>query len=510
MEPDDSSITRYVEALFRNKLLVLFVAGSILTGALLYALFAKRQYGSTMKILVQNTRAVPIITGDRDTPFLAAGGGAEAMEAQINSEVVLLQSADLMNGLVCYRDQSLKHTKPPEEGSLVMAHELSDIQSRLVVAPVRKTNFIEVDFRDADPLMAQKSLAWLSATFLEKHAQLRRPAGTFHFFQMQTAQYQRQLQDAQADLIAFQTANNLVSLDKEKALTLENYNRTWQQIGDTQASLEDNSQRLASFQHQIGGVDARITTQVRSTPDQLSAEHINSLLVDLENKRTQLRTRYQDADPLVVEVDEQLKTTRAALAAARARSSQEQVSDNNPIRLSLDQSLRATSADVSGGKARLSGLRLQAKAFAERMNALQKISVQNDILERNVQELKQNYDTFSQKRDEASIDDQLDRSKIADVSIAQEPTISQQPVQPHPLMILMLGFVAACFAAMACVLVKDAMRDTAFTPAELEALVACPVLATITEGAALPALSLSARTLPQQVDSSALASSKSA
>jgi uncharacterized protein involved in exopolysaccharide biosynthesis len=505
MEQDGSSFIRYVEALFRSRWLLLFVAGTVFASAVVYAVLAKRQYGSSMKILVQNTRPAPVISGDRETPLLAGGGGADAMEAQINSEVVLLQSADLMEGLVRYRDQVLKHEKPPEEGSLRMAHELSGLEGRIEVTPIRKTNFIQVNFKDSDPLAAQQSLTWLSTAFLDKHAQLRRPAGTFQFFQTQTAQFQKQLQAAQTALIAFQTANSLVSLDKERSLTLDDYNRVWQQIGDAKANLEDSTRRLSSFEQQIASVDPRITTQVRDTPDQYTAEHLDSLLVDLENKRTQLTTRYQDSDPLVVEVDKQIRSTRAAMDRARAESSREKISDNNPIRLTLDQSLRSTRADVSGGQARLASLQAQVKAYAERINALQRVTVQNDILERNVQEAKQNYDTFAQKRDEASIDDELDRSKIADVSIAQEPTISELPVQPHRMMTLLLGGLAACFLGLASVMVKDTMRDTVYTAAELESMVSCPVLATIPEGQPWPALSVNAKALPQNVDSRTLA-----
>ncbi|HEY0786653.1 MAG TPA: Wzz/FepE/Etk N-terminal domain-containing protein [Acidobacteriaceae bacterium] len=485
MASDGNATIKYAEAIFRNKWFVLGIAGSVFLAAVLYAVLAKRQYASTMQILVQNTRPVPVISGDR-TPPMAGGGGADAMEAQINSEVVLLQSADLMEGLVRYRDQALAHVAPPEEGSLRMSHELSAVQGRMEVTPLRKSNLIEVQFRDGDAAAAQKTLVWLSTAFLEKHEQLRRPAGTFAFFNRQTKEYQAQLRQAEANLVAFEQANNLVSLEQEKTLTLDNYNRVALAVGESRAGLEDSQKRMSSLGSQLGGVNNRITTQVRDTPNQVSAEQLNTSLVDLYNKRTQLAARFQDNDPLVREMDQQIRTTETALAAARARSSVETVSDNNPIHLSLDQALRTTSADVSGTRARLAALEQQAKGYKGRLDALQKISVQNDVLEREVQEAKQNYEAYAQKRDEASIDDQLDRSKIADISIAQEPTISMQPVQPHRLMTILLGALAAWFAAMAAVLVREAMRETVFTAGELEAMLSVPVLATIPEEPGLP------------------------
>ena len=458
----------------------MLISGTILAGSLAYAIFAKPQYGSIMKILIQNTRATPIISGDRTNQPMSAGGSAEAMESEINSEVVLLQSADLMEGLVRYRSKLAK-LPPPEEGSLRMAHELADVEHRMEITPIRKTNFVEVSFKDADPAMAQKSLTWLSTAFLDKHAELRRPAGTYRFFDKQTKELEEQLRDAETSLINFQQQNNLVSLNQEKLLTLDNYNRVSQQIGDARANQQQNRRQAASLQDQIAGLDNRITTQERATPNEYSAERLNTLVVDLENKRTQLVRRFQPTDPLVQEIDEQIAATQAALSKASSQKTVETTSDVNPVRQSLEQAVHSTTTNASGETARLASLLNQESALSNRIDDLRKISVQNDVLEEKVEELKRNRELYAEKRDEAAIDDQLDRNKIVDVSIAQEPTISLQPVQPHRLMTLVLGAAVACFASLGCVLVKDALRETAFTPAELEAMVSCPVLATVPE-----------------------------
>jgi hypothetical protein len=52
----------------------------------------------------------------------------------------------------------------------------------------------------------------------------------------------------------------------------------------------------------------------------------------------------------------------------------------------------------------------------------------------------------------------------------------------------MLGYVAAVFAAFGFVFVKDTLRDTILTPAELEGIVAYPVLATVPHGLGVPLL----------------------
>jgi uncharacterized protein involved in exopolysaccharide biosynthesis len=406
---------------------------------------------------------------------------SDAVEAQINSEVKLLQSTDLMEGLVRYRDQELRGIRPPEEGTIRMAQELLDVEHRLEVNPLRKTNLIEVTFKDADPYYAKKSLKWLSTAFLDKHAELRRPAGAYRFFETKTKELESQVHEAEAALVDFQRANALVSVGQEKVLTLDNLNLVSREINALKADLRESESRLASGRTQVEDVNGRITTQVRNTPNQYSSERLETLLVDLGNRRTQLLTRYLASDRLVKEIDEQIASTQAALTEARTQSTVETTSDNNPIRTTLEEDLRKTKIHADGEAARVRTLEQQAAQLSARLDTLQRIGLDNDSLERRVQDLKQNRDTYAQKRDQADIDDELDRKKIVDVAVAQEPTLSVLPVQPHRMMALVLGVLLASFASLGYVLMIDAFRGSAFTPAELEAMTGCPVLATFPE-----------------------------
>jgi uncharacterized protein involved in exopolysaccharide biosynthesis len=165
----------------------------------------------------------------------------------------------------------------------------------------------------------------------------------------------------------------------------------------------------------------------------------------------------------------------------RTQSTVETTSDNNPIRTTLEEDLRKTKIHADGEAARVRTLEQQAAQLSARLDTLQRIGLDNDSLERRVQDLKQNRDTYAQKRDQADIDDELDRKKIVDVAVAQEPTLSVLPVQPHRMMALVLGVLLASFASLGYVLMIDAFRGSAFTPAELEAMTGCPVLATFPE-----------------------------
>lgn len=481
MEQNNTAVVRFVDSGFRNGKTVVAIVGVVIVLAGAYAVLAPKEYGSTMKILVQNSRGEELISADRNSPVATGIPEMDMMESQINSEVELLQSADLMEGLVRYRDSQLKHIAPPQPGTLRMAHELADVEHHLEVTPLRKTNLIQVNFTDKNPIFAQKSLRWLSTAFLDKQAQLRRPPGTYQFFDNQERQSEQALRNAEANLIAFEDANSVISVTQEKNQIVGDLNGTVEQIGAIRADLRQDQFQIGGFEHQLDEVGKRITTQQQTAPSVYSKGQIETLLVELTNKRTRLLTRYLPTDRLVQEVDRQIASTQKALRNAEKPQVVETISDNNPIRTSLESNLRQTRVRLAGEQARLAALQQQADGFTRRLNDLQSITVQDDALERKVQDLRLNTDTYAQKRDEANIEDELDRKRIIDVAVAQEPTISVQPVQPHRVKTMALGALVSCFLSCAFVLISEAMRETAMTPHELDAMVSCPVLATIPE-----------------------------
>jgi capsular polysaccharide biosynthesis protein len=129
--------------------------------------------------------------------------------------------------------------------------------------------------------------------------------------------------------------------------------------------------------------------------------------------------------------------------------------------------------------ARRSALSQQLDESQKSLAQLQAATVQYDAIARKVQELEANYKTYAQKRDESQMADAMDQQKLLNVSIAEPPTLSLIPVRPKPLLNLTLGMFTAFFLGACAVFFAEMMRDTAFTPKELEAFTQLPVLASI-------------------------------
>ena len=121
-------------------------------------------------------------------------------------------------------------------------------------------------------------------------------------------------------------------LSEQKDLTLRKLLEIESALRDAQGQKIETELRIAKLREQMAAMGGRITTQMRKIPNQYSVERLNTLLTELQNKRTELLTKFRADDRMVKQVDQQLIDTRKALESAASLSATEEASDVNPIR----------------------------------------------------------------------------------------------------------------------------------------------------------------------------------
>ena len=463
--------------LFRRKwmMLVLFI---IIAGvAIALAVLLPNQYQSRMKILVKNTRADVVITPEATN---SANGGGDVTETQINSEIALLTSKDLLadvvtkSGLTAPRTFSFLDSSPQtvEKGVL-------HLEKTLEVAPVKKSDIIEITYTAKSPELAAAVLENMATLYLEKHLKLHRPPGAYDFFQTQATQYEDQLRDAEGKLTNFQQQNNFISLEQEKQLNLQKMADAQSRFLDAGAAVKEATERITRLQQQLKSLPSRVATQSRSLPNQYSVERLSTMLVELQNRRTQLLTKFHPNDRLVIEVEKQIKDTSSALDKATRMTSIEQASDINPLRQTLEAELSKARLEQAGQAARRDDLARQVAQYQGVLARLEQATNSHGELERQVKDSESNYELYAKKQEESRIADALDQKKITNVSIAETPFVQRVPAKPNRLMILGLGLFLALFISASSALLAEMFRDTVHTPRELELLTNVPVLATI-------------------------------
>jgi uncharacterized protein involved in exopolysaccharide biosynthesis len=482
------SVRDVASVIFRHKLLlcVTFLAVALGTAAITFLM--PNEYESRMKILVKNTRSDVPITPEQTVGSTGNYFENDVSENQINSEIELLTSEDLLKRVVTecalYGGGSSLSSKlglkeAPRSEAIQVEEAARHLAKDLVITPVKKANIIEVKYASRSPEKAAAVLRKLGDLYLEKHVKLHRPPGTYDFFKTQADQSERQLQESEKRLSSFQQSMNVVSLTQQKDQTVQKLTEAKSKLLETETFLREVSDRIAKVQQQLETLAPRVVTQSRALPNQYSAERLNTLIVELQNRRTQLLTKFRSDDRLVKEIDQQLKNTRAALDKASKETATEQSTDLNPLRQTLEAELSRGRVDQAGAAGRHEMLIRQVKDYETQLSRLEGITAEYEDLARQKKESGENYQLYKKKSEEARITDELDQSKITNVSVAEAPVQSLLPVKPNRPLNLILGIFLGVLLSLGSVVVAEFLRDTVLTPRELELLTGQRVLASL-------------------------------
>src|SRR5258707_1740066 len=470
-------------ALFRRRGMVLFIFVAVVVGTAALTWRLPNKSESRMTIMVKNQRVDVAITPEATSAAAAVDG--EVSESEINSEIEFLTSRDLLTqvaketglgqlGSAMFWKRSMSEPERIEKAA-------NDLAKELMIAPVKKANVISISYSANSPELAAAVLKKLGELYLDKHLKLHHPTGASDFFKEKADQYETKLHDSEKQLSGFQQDNNLVVLAQQKDLTLQKAAEAKAKLLESEAAVNEATNRIKRIEQQLTATPKRIVTQSRSIPAQYSAERLNTMMVELQNRRTQLLTKFRPDDRLVREVDEQIRTTREALAKAEQKTAVEEATDLNPLRQTLETELSRARLDQTGAQARRDTLTGQLQQYEGSLKKLEGDTARHDDLQREVKEAADNYQLYAKKREEARIADELDRQKITNVSVAEAPVAAQLPSGPNRPMNLVLGVFLAGLLTLGGVFSAEMLGDTIHTPRQPEGPTRGTVLASVPE-----------------------------
>jgi uncharacterized protein involved in exopolysaccharide biosynthesis len=461
-----TALTDVVTAFFRNSYKIAAAVVVFLVLLTSIFVFRSKSYESRMVFLVRDEgAALPITSFDEHSqPTMPIS------DVQIGTEIELLSGTELHRQVIA--------TLHPGISGSELDHKLLAFNKVLSVLPVPKTTLISVTYSATSKEEANRTLATLSQLYLAYRAGIRGTDGTYAFFDQQANRYYKKLQEDQATLAAFNQQYRVTSMSGEKDELVHKMADARANAYETVASSREADKQIQEMVAMRAKLPARITTQRRDLPDQAVAEKLNSSLVELQNKRVELLTKYYPNDRHVQELDEQIANTREALERAQRSKSTEEQTDLNPIRQDVEADLEKAQFRSAGLRARQSSLLTQVNDYAAKLQELNQLTAQYENLTRKVKEDESSYDLYFKRREDARINRNLDTDKLANVRQIDGPAVVPQS---RGQVVLSMGviYIIGVMLITGIGVLLGLWSPRFHSPAELEAAIGAPVLATI-------------------------------
>lgn len=463
--------------IFRHGRLVAASFGIALLGALLFVVFSPR-YESHFKVLLRRGRFDPVVSPQ--PPSGMDFTRPDITEEELNSEVELLRDEGLLKQVVKLADLVPAET-PEQRLSAEIEHAVRNLTRRLDVEALKKSNLIQVNYKDTDPERAARVLCALATLFVRRHTSLQRPPGEIQFFDQQTEEYKRKLRQSETELVRFTRDRGVASAALQRDIALQKLGEAdaaYRQIDQDRVETE---RRIVSLREQLKSFPSRSVTMKRWADNPLALEKMKTHLLELQLKHTEMLTRFEPSYRLVQEVERQIADTQASIAAEALTPVRDETSDKDPNYEWARMELEKAQVQADGLQARQSDAAAQVTSLRQVAQQMQSDSVDQQDLLRTAKADEDNFLLYLRKREEARIGDALDERHILNVAIVEPPTVPALPTHPFVLYFLS-AFGLAAAVSISLAFSADYFDATIRTPDEALGLLEVPVLAWLPAG----------------------------
>jgi uncharacterized protein involved in exopolysaccharide biosynthesis len=441
---------RHSLGIFAGIMLLVFVALAL----------APRTYQSEAKLFVRVGRESVTLDPTATTGQMISV--YESRENEINSVVDVLQSRVLLESVV----DSLKADLGSE--SEASAEELRDerlardrmirsIGQSIEVVHSKKSNVITLNAKAESPELAQKILKEMLAAFREQHLRINRTQGSFEFFQEQRDQIEEKLNSARASLRDAKNDYGLATVEGQRKILEE-------QILALETALMENDRERLATKAELAAIDemkSLIPREIQSQkvtgffPD--AKEQTREQLHQLELEYQKLSAKYTDRQSQVRAVKAKIQAAKAILASEGPANAQ-QTQATNPAYQQIELQRVELVAKFESLAAKHNALGEQKISLMNALNELNANEIHLAALEQDIKLHEDSFKTYSEKLEQARIDQELEDERISNVNIVQPASLLLQPVSPKKSVVLFLGFIVAATTSLGYGFVRELLK----------------------------------------------------
>lgn len=401
-------------------------------------------------------------------------------EEIINSEIEILTNRNLIEKVVTtmgvpalYPD--LARSKPPQ-GMSPQDLAVRRFGENLKVSTVKKSNVVEVTFRHRDPQVAAKTLNTLVELFKEKHLQVFSDSRS-SFYESQLGDYEKKLKDTAEKLEKFKQKNGVYSLEEQRSLLLRQRTDLDSALKASQNHVDELQRRLATVRAQFKSLADSNQHYTTTERDRVVTE-TKSRLLALQLNEQELLRKYRDDSRLVTSNRDEIKMVQQFLKE-QEEDNRKKSKTNSPIYQGVEAEMMKTEADLNSQRAKAATLRRQLAQVDGEVRSLDLREKDMQTLKREMTANEKNQQVYREKAEEARIADDMNKHKLANVSVIESAAPPLQPVSPKKKVNVALGVVIGIIAAMALAFLSETLSQTVSTPGTAEKRLGLPVLAVI-------------------------------
>jgi uncharacterized protein involved in exopolysaccharide biosynthesis len=461
----ETSVRDILHVLFKHKRAILGIFFIAVASVTLGVFLVPPVYEATASILIKIGREyIP-------KPEVGAGGNLLAVNQEeiINSEIAILNSRDVIGKVINTLGVDKIYpeiARDPPRSMTPFDAALVKFAKDLQTDGVKKSSVINVSFRHRDPVVAAKALKLLIGFYKEKHLQIFANAES-SFLKEQMVEYQRRLHESEQALETFKQDNKVYSVEEQRSLLLK-------QRVDLDTSLKSANDRVNELEKQVLSYRQHLS-DIAKDKAQYTQSELDKILVDARTRLLSLQMKEQELLAKDYRLDSRsVKDVRKEIWVVTSfLNSQEDnirhtVRTSNPVYQDVQKQLLKAQSDLASQRAGAATLSEQIAQLDHQIRSLDEKQNELSNLKRAVSINEKNYLTYVEKHEEARISDDLNRQKIANISVVQAPSVPKKPVEPKKRLDIFLAIILGGILGVGYAFLVEFISQGLSTPQQVE------------------------------------------
>ncbi|WP_197529159.1 GumC family protein [Aeoliella mucimassa] len=499
-------MSNLTEIAFRHRRkLILIPLLSLLAGAAVILFFPRTYHSEAVLFLQVGRESVGIdptaTTGQ--TIALQQNGRDDEVKSAVNvlrSRGVLAKVIDHLSPEVVLGESSEYASEPNVVSSIAGAtlgrlagaiksidpiskreEAMNEIEELLVIQSERGSTAIEVEIEADSPELAQTILTTLIEEFQQEHGRIHRNQDSQAFFHQQREMLRAQLDEAQEAIRQAKDEMGIASVEGRRATLESQLKEIESEKYSTEQDLSTAEARVADLKNQLSNLPERVATSRTMVPNE-GADLMRQELYSLQIRKADLEARYNSNHPLVMAVSNQVEEAQRVVDSQQSER-EESVDDVNPVHQQLSLSLKEQQSVAAGYRSRLETLNEQLQLVLMDLKELNANEVKISELEREERLHEAEFFQYAKNMEQARIDQELERQRISNIAVSQEPLLLRKPVSPSKGLVLLASLFLATAGTFAAVFTSERFNDKLRDEQQASQTLGVPVYAEIPESA---------------------------
>lgn len=436
-------------------------------------LLAKPNYVAEGKILVKPDESASLTGLLKDaktqlTPLTLQGN-------PLKTETEILLSKPILSKVIDSAMLTDKSGKPISEATL---------KKSLKVEELRGTDILQISYANINPVKAASVVNQIMRAYIENDRLVNRLEALTarNFIAKQLPETQESVRKAEQILRKFKEKNKLVDIDQEAKLSLETIEKLKNEISEAKAKFSDVNAQNTDLANKLG-MDSQRAILVAKLSQSSSVQATLTSILKTEDDLKAGRTRLQDANPQIIDLNNRLRTLRNQLQERIVQEigTNELIPETDlragELELALMKQLINLQVERIGLANQIGSLEENLFRFQQRLNSLPKLKEEEREIQRRLEAAQATYETLLKKLKEIEA---AENQNIINARIVEDASRPLRPSLDKGLISLLIGNAAISLVLFVATIIILEKRDISLKNVkEIQNIFSYPLLAAI-------------------------------